>query len=159
MLHLTSRRFCFCFDCMGFYFKYTRLHFNFSNSFQNCMLTNGLLVLLEKKKPNLIQLVVILSCDFSCSFMICYQSVKSKPARKDRSRMWFVFEGYQPEMSKKIRCFLHLSALFSSLWYPLSKCSPTSNLTEPGGGLLMDVEGCSGPTAINSSPARSCLSG
>lgn len=35
---------------------------------------------------------------------------------------------------------------------------PTSNPTEPEGGLLMDVEGCSGPTAINSSPARSSLS-
>lgn len=34
----------------------------------------------------------------------------------------FCFEGYWPEMSKEIRCFPHLSALFSSLWYPLSQC-------------------------------------
>lgn len=47
------------------------------------MLTNGLLVLLQKKKPNLIQLVVILSCNFSSSFMICFQSMWSPnlPAR------------------------------------------------------------------------------
>lgn len=41
----------------------------------------------------------------------------------------------------------------------LSMLHPTSNPTELEGGLLMDVEGCSGPTAINSSPARSSLSG
>lgn len=65
-------------------------------------------------------------------------------------------------MSKEIRCFPHLSALCSPLWYrppTLSMLHPTSNPTELEGGLLMDVEGCSGPTAINSSPARSGLSG
>uniref|UniRef100_A0AAV2KX20 Uncharacterized protein n=1 Tax=Knipowitschia caucasica TaxID=637954 RepID=A0AAV2KX20_KNICA len=41
----------------------------------------------------------------------------------------------------------------------LSALHPTSNLTEPEGDLLMDVEGCSGPTAINSSPARIGLPG
>lgn len=63
-------------------------------------------------------------------------------------------------MSKEIRCFPHLSALFSSLWYPPpSPCftqPPTPQRREKG--RLIDVEGCSGPTAINSSPPRSSLS-
>lgn len=41
----------------------------------------------------------------------------------------------------------------------LSVLHPTSNPIELEGALLMDVEGYSGPTAINSSPARSRLSG
>lgn len=42
---------------------------------------------------------------------------------------------------------------------PPSMFHPTSNPMEHEGSLLMDVEGCFGPTAINSSPARSSLSG
>lgn len=40
----------------------------------------------------------------------------------------------------------------------LSLLHPTSNPMEQKGGLLMDVEGCFSPTAINSSPASSSLS-
>lgn len=34
------------------------------------------------------------------------------------------FEGYLPEMSKEIRCFPHLGALCSPLWYPLPLNAP-----------------------------------
>lgn len=47
--------------------------------------------------------------------------LKSKLAPMDSSStVVFCFEGYWPKTSEEIRCFPHLSALFSSLWYPLS---------------------------------------
>ncbi len=58
------------------------------------------------------------------------------------------------QMFPKSLCPVALSGMPS-----LSMLHPTSNPTELEGGLLMDVEGLSGPTAINSSPARSGLSG
>lgn len=46
---------------------------------------------------------------------------------------------------------------FTLLYILFSIHNPTSNPVELEGGLLMDVESCFGPTAINSSTARSSL--
>lgn len=102
-------------------------------------------------------------CTSSRSSIICSQTVRvsltSRAAHEDSSWARFVLEVIGPRRQKKSDVS-HISLPSLALsGIPLSQCftqPPTPQRREQG--RLMDVEGCSGPTAINSSPARSSLS-
>lgn len=86
--------------------------------------------------------------------------IQAHPQWTTVQQQWFVLKVICPRCQRKSDVS-HISLAWIALsGIPsLSMLHPTSSPVELEGGLLMDVEGCSSPTAINSSPARSSLSG
>lgn len=84
--------------------------------------------------------------------------MKTRPQWTAIQQQCFVLKVICPRCQRKSDVS-HISLASAALFGnpSVSGPHPTSNLTELE-GLWMDVEGCSGPTAINSSSARSSLS-